>query len=250
MADAKVTKDTYREYFEDTFRVKSTATVVEIDTSPDYSKIPDAVDVQLDRTLFYPQGGGQPSDTGKIFIGEKVFNVAFVACDSHTVGVIHHYGTFEGDSFSVGDSVDLAIDEEKRVLHAKLHTGGHLLDVAMVQVGYGHFPLGKGYHFPESSYDEYTGAIPPANRKKAIADLQAAMDKLIAADIPVITLVDEQGVWNVRFGKAGEFPPEQPCGGTHLTSTGQIGGVLIRKIKVKKGLTRVYKCIVEPKEEL
>merc|ERR1711964_574977 len=113
MADAntqdQVAAETYREYFEDTFRFKSTATVVRIDTSPDYTKVPDAIDVQLDRTIFYPQGGGQPTDTGLIFVGEKVFKVAFVGCDDHVGGVIHHYGTFESESFAEGDSVDLAI---------------------------------------------------------------------------------------------------------------------------------------------
>merc|ERR1711964_573939 len=241
--------ETVREYFEDTFRFKSTATVVKIDTSPDYTKVPDAIDVQLDRTIFYPQGGGQPTDTGKIFVGEKVFNVAFVGCDDHVGGVIHHYGTFEGESFAEGDSVDLAIDEKVRVLHSKLHTAGHLLDVAMGQCGYGHFPLGKGYHFPESTYDEYDGKVIPANRKKLIADLQVAMDKLIQADIPIVKTVTE-GVQHVTFGKAGEYHPSQDCGGTHLDSTGQIGPVKIRKIKVKKGLTRVYKAILEPELEL
>merc|ERR1711964_102326 len=251
--------ETIREYFEDTFRFKSTATVVHIDISPDYLKVPDAVDVQLDRTIFYPQGGGQPSDTGKIFVGEKVFKVAFVQAEDHTGGVIHHYGTFEGESFAEGDSVDLCINEDERVLNAKCHTAGRLLDVAMVQCGYGHFPLGKGYHFPESSYDEYTGSIPPANRKKAMADLQAAMDKLIQADIPVVKTMTD-GVQHIAFGKEGEYPPShwvlgfkpssQPCGRTHLDSTGQIGPIQIRKIKVKKGLSRVYKAILEPKLEL
>merc|ERR1712098_709719 len=224
--------------------VKSTAKVVKVDSSPDFSKVPDAVDIQLDRTIFYPQGGGQPSDTGVIQLGDRSFNVVFVQADDHTGGVIHHYGTFEGEPFTPGDEVTLSIDAEKRILHAKLHTSGHLLDVAMVQCGYGHFPLGKGYHFPESSYDEYTGKIPPEDRKDAMAKLQAAMDKLIKEDIPVVKSMTD-GVQTIAFGAKGEYPPSQPCGGTHLDSTGQIGGITIRKIKVKKGLTRVYKSLVE-----
>jgi len=235
--------DTIREYFEDTFRTESVAKVVRVDSSPDYKKVPDAIDVQLDRTIFYPQGGGQPSDTGTIKAGDRVFKVLFVQAGSHTGGVIHHYGTFEGEPFAEGAEVTLSVEAEKRVIHAKLHTMGHLLDVAMIQCGYGHFPLGKGYHFPESSYDEYTGSIPPAQRKPAMAKLQAAMDKLIAADIPLVkTMAD--GVQHVRFGEEGQYPPSQNCGGTHLNSTGQIGKFIIRKIKVKKGMTRIYKSLV------
>merc|ERR1711964_536248 len=252
MADAntqdQVAAETYREYFEDTFRFKSTATVVEIDTSPDYSKIPDAVDVQLDRTLFYPQGGGQPSDTGRMEIGDRVFNVVFVSCDKHVGGVIHHYGTFEGEPFTAGETATLQVDSEKRILHAKLHTGGHLLDVAMHIIGYGvdKYPLGKGYHFPESSYDEYAGGISAENneRKIVLEKLQTTMDKLIADDIPTHkTMVD--GVQHVRFGDEGEYPPSQNCGGTHLDSTAQLGGFTMRKIKVKKGRTRIYKKLLE-----
>lgn len=242
-------QETVREYFEDTFRTESQATVTRVDSELDLAKLPNAAreagsDVQLDRTLFYPQGGGQPSDTGVITAGDKTFKVLFVQAEGHTGGVIHHYGVFEGESFAVGEEVTLSVDADKRKLHAQLHTAGHLLDVAMIQCGYGHFALGKGYHFPESSYDVYTGSIPPPKRKEAMAALQAAMDKLIAADIPVKkTMAD--GVQHIAFGSEGEYPPSQPCGGTHLDSTGQIGGVIIRKIKVKKGMTRVYKALVK-----
>merc|ERR1712096_537170 len=148
------------------------------------------------------------------------------------------YGVFEGEPFTTGEKVNLSVDAEQRKVHA------------MVQIGYGQLPLGKGYHFPESSYDEYIGVIPPPERKDVIAALQVAMDKLIAADIPLKKFVRDDGVQIVSFGDEEEYPPSQPCGGTHLDSTGQIGGVLIRKIKVKKGKTRIYKAIVEAKAEL
>merc|ERR1712098_589906 len=107
----------------------------------------------------------------------------------------------------------------------------------MAELGYGHFPLGKGFHFPESSYDEYDGAVPVGERKPLIEKLQVAMDRLIADDIPIIKTMKD-GVQHVAFGEKGELSPSQDCGGTHLDRTGQIGGVIIRKIKVKKGLTR------------
>merc|ERR1711964_533364 len=182
-------------------------------------------------------------------MGNRVFKGEFVSADDKTGGIIHHYGMFETDPFLVGEKVELSVNEEKRVLHAKLHTSGHLLDVAMVRCGYAHFTLGKGYHFPESSYDEYGGVIPPADRKKAIADLQNSMDELIKLDLPIVKTM-ANGVQTVAFGRDGQYPPSQPCGGTHLDFTGQIGPIVIRKIKVKKGFTRVYKALAEtPREE-
>lgn len=239
-------QETVREYFQDTFRTESKATVVRVDSSPDYTKVPGAVDVQLDRTIFFPQCGGQPTDTGVIQLGDRTFKVIFVQADGHTGGVVHHYGTFDGEAFAPGEEVSLAVDAEKRVLHAKLHTAHHLLCVAMDLAGYGHFAVGKPYSFPESAYGEYHGKIPPEDRKDAIVKLQAAMDKLIKADITVVKSMAD-GVQTVVFGKKDDYPPAeyQTCGGTHLDSTGQIGRVIIRKLKVKKGLTRVYYALAE-----
>merc|ERR1711964_563652 len=176
-------QETEREYFQDTFRTESKATVVRVDSSTGYTKVPDAVDIQLDRTIFFPQCGGQPSDTGVIQLGDRTFKVLFVQADGHTGGVVHHYGTFEVEAFAPGEKVSLSVDVEKRVLHAKLHTAHHLLCVAMGLSGYGHFAVGKPYSFPESAY-----------------------------------------------GEKGDYPPGeyQTCGGTHLDSTGQIGGVIIQ----------------------
>lgn len=67
--------------------------------------------------------GGQPSDTGSISTGEAVFKVTDVKLvDRKTV---HHIGHFEGDvKFNVGNTVDLKLDSDKRLLHARLHSAG------------------------------------------------------------------------------------------------------------------------------
>ena len=73
---------------------------------------------------------------------------------------IIHIGEYEkGEPFKEGEEVSLTIDAEKRRLYARLHSGGHLLDVAMNKLGINHLKPGKGYHFPVSSYVEYDGNI-------------------------------------------------------------------------------------------
>ena len=90
----------------------------------------------LDKSIFHPQGGGQPSDEG--FMASKDGTIKFIITALSSKGdTIFHNGKFEpeGSIFSIGDEVDLNVDEEKRRLHARLHSGGHLLDIAMQKVG-------------------------------------------------------------------------------------------------------------------
>jgi Ser-tRNA(Ala) deacylase AlaX len=101
-------------------------------------------------------GGGQPSDIGKIHgSGGVVFNVVSVKKDPET-GVVRHTGTFAGDAvFAVDDEVELDVDEATRRLHARLHSAGHLIDVAMGRIGVV-LKAGKGSH----SKDMYAASVP------------------------------------------------------------------------------------------
>lgn len=86
--------------------------------------------VITDRTIFHPQGGGQPSDVGSM-IGQMgaSFTVTAVRMDSVCDGVVLHLGRFgetEKSSiatFKEGETVTQAIDVEKRLLYSRLHTG-------------------------------------------------------------------------------------------------------------------------------
>ncbi|HIF14485.1 MAG TPA: hypothetical protein EYQ86_03840 [Bacteroidetes bacterium] len=62
----------------------------------------------LDQTIFYPQGGGQPADTGKIILGSNEFIVTDVRLDEQ--GLVWHFGTFNSNPFNNGDEVDLEDD--------------------------------------------------------------------------------------------------------------------------------------------
>ena len=82
--------------------------------------------VILDKTIFYPQGGGQPADKGKIISGDTIFIVNDVRIDE--VGIVWHFGEFSNGQFKIGNKVILKIDKDRRKLNAKLHSAGHLLD--------------------------------------------------------------------------------------------------------------------------
>jgi Ser-tRNA(Ala) deacylase AlaX len=87
----------------------------------------------LEETIFHPQGGGQPSDVGIIENEEIIFKVEKA---STVDGHVEHLGEFSGDStFKINDKVKLKVDKESRDLNTRLHSAGHLIDVAVRNIG-------------------------------------------------------------------------------------------------------------------
>jgi len=75
--------------------------------------------------------------------------------------VILHIGKFEpaGATFAEGSEVECHVDEAKRRLFARVHSAGHLLDVAMLKAGRSDLRPSKGYHFAQGAYVEYIGNV-------------------------------------------------------------------------------------------
>ncbi len=203
--------------------------------------------VQLDATIFYPQGGGQLCDTGTISNGKGSFDVKGVR---FTDGLVHHYGSFSQGSFSVGDKVMCRIDDQRRHHNSRLHSAGHLLDEAVKNLGLAWVPT-KGIHYPDQAAVEYAGTLDNTDEIKmklenetnrlvdgnadicanlvAVGDLPALSDYIppdLPADKPV-RIVNMGGVKST------------PCGGTHVKTTKDIGHLKIRYIKAKKGNIKV-----------
>jgi Ser-tRNA(Ala) deacylase AlaX len=90
--------------------------------------------VILDKTILHPQGGGQPNDEGHLSDGKTTFKITSLTTKDE---VIWHIGTFEpaDSSFSAGSIVTCHVDESKRRLFARIHSAGHLLDIAMALAG-------------------------------------------------------------------------------------------------------------------
>ena len=222
--------------------------------------------VCLDRTVAYPAGGGQPSDTGRI-VGSG--GGTFIVKDVKAVdGVVRHLGVWEEEgttsssSFALGDEVTVHVDVDRRLLHARIHSAGHLLDVAMTNIGYGPDVMvpAKGLHAPDQAYVEYNpparGAKPAVDKEKLIADLTVEMNRLVkeggasksgimsyddAAKAcggslpPYISADSSPRIVTILEGTEG-----CPCGGTHVADVKEIGsGVNVTAVRVKKGVTRV-----------
>ncbi len=204
--------------------------------------------VILDHTCFYPQGGGQPYDTGKITSESAVFNVEQVR---YFEGLVKHIGGFESGNFSKGEKVVLEVDNERRLLNSKLHSGGHLVDMAVYELKPEWIPS-KGYHFPEGPYVEYKGMVSEDEKESLKQALEKIMDEKIQQQIPVtIKFIGKSEIGNycrhvpenipegkpVRIVLFGDFGV--PCGGTHVDNLFHLQKVIIRKIKQEKDMVRV-----------
>jgi len=181
---------TLKEFLLDTYKFSSSANVLDIKVDPKDSNFL----VLLDKTIFHPQGGGQPGDTGvleaQISGSDKIkFNVKEIVYNRDT-DQIWHKGGFDnntGPQFSTNSVVSTFVDEEKRRLNARLHSAGHLLDVAVSKLKLPWIP-GKGYHFADGPYVEYVGAV-PSDAKNLTEELtrisQTLIDNVTQDDVVV-----------------------------------------------------------------
>jgi len=127
---------------------------------------PDAKDGQmavvLDKTICHPQGGGQPNDEGYLQQGKTKFTLENLMVKED---VVLHIGKFEGAPFKEGSAVECHISEEIRRIHARVHSAGHLLDIAMNKAGRSDLKPGKGFHQPVGAYVEYIGNVEAKDRE-------------------------------------------------------------------------------------
>ncbi|MBW4091729.1 MAG: alanyl-tRNA editing protein [Proteobacteria bacterium] len=199
--------------------------------------------IVLDQTLFYARSGGQPGDTGRLaWAGGEV---AIVDTVKGEAGAILHVPAPDASRPPAGAAVTLTIDWDRRHRLMRNHTALHLLSALLR----GAAVTGGSVGLDKSRLD-FDLPDPPA--KEAI---EAQMNALVAADHPVtMQWVDEavldtdpglvrtlsvkppRGAGRVRLLRIGAGNPPvdlQPCGGTHVARTGEIGPVRVLKIENK-----------------
>jgi Ser-tRNA(Ala) deacylase AlaX len=221
-------------YLEDTYKFESTGKILKID------KDSKGQFLILDRTIFYPQGGGQPSDSGQIIIVDKkiTFNIHFVGFNN---GVVHHY--FKEDDILLDNLIEkdaeLKVDDLKRINHAKSHTSGHLL-ANIVELIAPELKGIKGYHFPEGPYVEFTGKLSSFTNEKLINKTIEMIKQKIEeeAEITVKIMETEVSEHKSRLVQISGLEAV-PCGGTHLSNLNELKEILIRKINFSKGNTKI-----------
>ena len=224
---------TERLYYHDSRLLEFDARVIDLSERDD-----GAIAVMLDRTAFYPTGGGQPNDTG--MLGEA----RVVDCiDMEDAGVLH---VIQGPTPEVGEMVHGRIDSLRRLDHMQQHTGQHILSAAFVKL----------FEAPTRSFRmlEHECEIDVALNDPTDEKIEQAVDlanQTIWQDrsMTIRSVTAEQAValplrkepareGELRVIEIDDFDLT-PCGGTHAQSTGEVGIIAVRNWERAKGLTRI-----------
>jgi len=202
----------------------------------------------LDKTVFYPQGGGQPYDTGIIENNSGKFLVTEVR---FVDGIVKHIGMFVQGSFAVNDMVQCMVNLERRALNSRLHSAGHVIDMAVDRLGLD-WVAGKAFHFPEGPYVEYAGNLEGTDKDELLKQIQDTCRNIVKTNFNTRLLFMSKSEMPSVCNHVPAYIPENkpgrvvmygdfgiPCGGTHVTQASEIGDIIIRKIKNEKGAIRV-----------
>lgn len=219
---------------DDAYLIETPATVVAIN---------ERGGIELDRTVFYATGGGQPGDAGalilsdgtEIAIGTAIYNPEDKSRILHV--------PLEGQAPpAVGDEVIARLDWERRLKRMRIHTALHLLSVVLpFPVTGGAIGDGDGrldFDIPEGGLDkaELTEKLNALVAKNAAITERWITDEELDANpglVKTMSVKPPRGSGRVRLVSI-EGIDLQPCGGTHVRNTSEIGAVAVTDVE-KKG---------------
>jgi misacylated tRNA(Ala) deacylase len=194
--------------------------------------------VELDRTVFYPLGGGQPGDTGTLELGDGARVAVVDTRKGETPGSVLHV-LEPGASVPVGSSVQATLDWARRHALMRLHTALHVMSCVIVA------PVTGGNIAPDKArldFDIDMSALDPAHIERETNALIAR-----AVDTETVWITDEELDARPELVKTMSVQPPrgtgrvrllripgidlQPCGGTHVRNTGEIGAIRVVRIR-------------------
>jgi misacylated tRNA(Ala) deacylase len=206
--------------------------------------------VVLDRTVFYPMGGGQPGDTGTLcWDSDKGRESATVVDTRYGDGGEIHHAVVPGSALpSPGGKVRATLDWDRRYRHMRMHTALHLLG-AVLRYGVTGGNIGADRSRLDFDMEDTVDKDSVAAAIQALVDADHAVrcrwitDEELEAQPELVRTMSVQppkGAGKVRLLEI-EKVDLQPCGGTHLKSTGEVGRVSVSKVEKKgKRNRRVY----------
>tara|TARA_B110000211_G_C14003553_1_gene519692 strand:+ start:420 stop:1139 length:720 start_codon:yes stop_codon:yes gene_type:complete len=204
--------------------------------------------VILDRSIYYPTGGGQPGDTGSIVVNGDTFSVEeTIKGENGNIILLLADGL---SSLNIGDPVTQFLNWDMRYAHMKVHTALHLLSVVIpLPVTGGAITALKGrldFNMPEAieNKDELTDKL----NQLILADYEITeswiSDEELDANpglVKTMSVKPPTGAGRVRLVRIGNEDAQidlQPCGGTHVKRTSEIGMMHLGKMQKKGQLNR------------
>src|SRR5687768_9598224 len=200
----------------------------------------------LDTTVFYPLGGGQPGDTGILLLGDgRSLPIIDTRRDKTTREILHLLPD-DAPRLAPGTEVEVELDWTRRHRHMRMHTALHLLS-AVIKAG-----VTGGNLNDQTGRLDFDAAGMTLDADAITAELQ----RLVAADLPVRirTIAGSELSAQPELIRTMSVSPPldapqvrlieiegadlQPCGGTHVARTGEIGAVRVAKIESKGARNR------------
>jgi alanyl-tRNA synthetase len=224
-------------YYEDPARYTFEARVVK--------RVDESI-VILDKTCFYPRGGGQEPDFGYVG-GYKVDNVVRIK------DIVFHH-TVEKNDLKEGDSVNCVVEKERRNSITKNHTSTHIINHSSRST------LGswiwQNSSFKEENYARLDITHHSALNRHEIQEIETKANEMIRKNLPVFINTFDKGIAEQNYGfriyQGGVVPSNdvrivniggldiEACGGTHVFNTGEIGLVKILKTeRIQDGVVRL-----------
>ena len=204
--------------------------------------------VVLDRTVFYPLGGGQAGDAGVLQAADgSTLAIADTRKHPALPGVIAHVSAAGADlsAFAPGTAVVARIDVARRRAHMRFHTATHLL-CALVPHAVNGCSITAGYaRLDFHTAEPLDKAALTAGIARLVAEGHAVRHRWIGEDeldanpqlVRSMSVQPPRGLGRVRVLEI-EGVDLQPCGGTHVANTAEVGDVIVTKVEKKSAMTR------------
>lgn len=209
--------------------------------------------IELDRTIFYPLGGGQPGDTGTVTARDgSTYRVLDTRKGDSNEQIKHQLSTSD-HGLQPGDSVDTTIDWERRYKHMRMHSCMHLLgSLIPVPVTGGSvgaeksrldFDLGEHQIDKEDLTSRINALVSEAHEVVFGTITETELDERPEL-VRTMSVQPPRGAGDIRTVRI-EGVDFQPCGGTHVNNTNEIGTVRISKIENKGKRNRRVHLVLE-----
>ncbi len=218
-------------YLNDAYCASCPATV----TSTDGGRL------RLDRTVFYPNGGGQPGDSGHLELDDGSLVPIADTVKGQALDDVVHIPEAGHPLPAAGTPVTARIDWDRRYRHMRMHTTLHLLcaivdaEITGASVGAAKSRIDLNWPQPDMTKDEITARL----AELAAADLPVTPRWISEEEldrrpelIRTMSIRPPRGAGMVRLLEI-EGVDLQPCGGTHVARTGELAGMAVSKIENK-----------------
>ena len=196
----------------------------------------------LDQTVFYAEGGGQLGDTGLIRVGQQEIQIENTIKEND---LIKHIFNSKFD-FEIGDNITCIIDWDRRYKLMKMHTALHLLcSLVNAKVTGGSVGDGKGrldfnldFKPNKEELKDNLNNLIQGNHDITISWISAQELDKNPNLVKTMSVLPPRTNGSIRMVRIGDNIDYQPCGGTHVKNTSEIGLVEINKVENKGKLNK------------